>query len=143
MCYLQVWSKLQVLKQNRRNCSMVEILDLSELAALSDKILPKFFFFRKNFPFFSWTTKYAISKFRWKNASFVSRAKFLNCRTTGHFLTNFALFSSFFIFFYFLFFLFFIFLFFYIIFNVFFISLNILPTCFQAKMATLHSSRNS
>ena len=109
MCYLQVWSKLQVSKQNRQNCSMVEILDLSELAALSDIILPKFFFFRKNFPFFSWTTKYAISKFRWKNASFVSRAKFLNCRTTGHFLTNFALFSSFFIFF-FLFFLFFIFL---------------------------------
>ena len=92
MCYLQVWSKLQVLKQNRRNCSMVEILDLSELAALSDKILPKFFFFWKNFPFFSWTSKYAISKFRCKNADFVFRAKFLNSRTTGHFSLLFSFF---------------------------------------------------
>ena len=131
VCYLQV------LKQKQWNCIPIEILDQSELAALLDKILPKFFLFRKNFPFFSWTTKYAISKFWCKNADIVFRPKFLTSRKKGHFLTKFALFLLFFII------LFFFFFFFYRIFHVFLRSLNILPTCFQVKMATLHSGWNS
>ena len=41
------------------------------------------------------------------------------------------------------FFSFFLFFFFYRIFHVYLRSLNILPTCFQAKMATLHTGQNS
>ena len=63
-----------------------------------EQILSKFFFFQKYFPFFSWTTKYAINKFRCKNADNVFQAKLLTSRTKGHFLTNFALFFFFFIF---------------------------------------------
>ena len=90
--------------------------------------LTNLFFFRKNFPFFSWTTKYTISKFRSKNADIVFRPKFWTNRTKGPILTNFALF---------------LFNFFYRIFHVFLRLLNILPTCFKEKMGTLHSGRHS
>ena len=65
-----------------------------------------------------------MNMFRCKNADIVFRPKFLTNRTKGHFLSIFALFFN-------------------RIFHVFLRSLNILPTCFQAKMATLHSGRNS
>ena len=59
--------------------------------------LQDFFFIWKNFPFYSWTTKYAICMFWSKNANIVFGSKFFTCRTKGHFLTNFDL--IFFIFF--------------------------------------------
>ena len=52
--------------------------------------LQDFFFFQNNFPFYSWTTKYAICKFLCKNANIVFRSKFFTYRTKGHFRTNFA-----------------------------------------------------
>ena len=52
--------------------------------------LRDFFFFQKNFPFYSWTTKYAICKFWYKNASILFRSKFFTSRTEGHFRTYFA-----------------------------------------------------
>ena len=54
--------------------------------------LTNLFFFRKNFPFFSWTTKYTISKFRSKNANIVFRPELWTNRSKGPILTNFALF---------------------------------------------------
>ena len=53
--------------------------------------LQDFFLFQKNFPFYSWTTKYAVCKFWRKNANIVFRSKFFTSRTKGHFRTNFAL----------------------------------------------------
>ena len=94
----------------------------------SGQNLTNLFFFWKNFPFFSWANKYTISKFRSKNGDIVFRPKFLTNWSKGPILTNFALF---------------LFNFFYRIFHVFRRLLNILPTCFQAKMGTLHSNRHS
>ena len=53
--------------------------------------LQDFFLFQKNFPFYSWTTKYAVCKFWRKNDNIVFRSKFFTSRTKGHFRTNFAL----------------------------------------------------
>ena len=54
------------------------------------KFYQNFFFFRESFPFFSWTTKYAMCKISCKNSDIVFRPKFLTSQTKGHFLTNFA-----------------------------------------------------
>ena len=89
-----------------------------------------YFFFRKNFPFFSWTTKYAICKFLCKKDDNVFQSKYLTSRTKGHFRTNFTL-AFFFIYF------------FNTIFLLFLRPRNILPTSFHAKMETLHSGQNS
>ena len=64
------------------------------------KFFTNFFFFRKNFPFFSWTNKYAIYKFWCKNEKNVFQSKYLTSRTKGHFPTNFTrfIFVFFFIF---------------------------------------------
>ena len=47
-----------------------------------------FFFFLNNFPFFSWTTKYSICKFSFKNADNIFLPKFLISWTKWHFRTN-------------------------------------------------------
>ena len=52
--------------------------------------LQDFFFFQNNFPFYSWTTKYAICMFWCKNANIVFRSKFFTCQTKGLFWTNYA-----------------------------------------------------
>ena len=52
--------------------------------------LQDLFFFQKNFPFYSWTTKYAIYKFWCENTNIVFRSKFFTSRTKVHFRTNFA-----------------------------------------------------
>ena len=49
-----------------------------------------FFFFWKNFQFFSWITKYAICKFWCKNGDIVFQSKYLTSWTKGHFRRNFT-----------------------------------------------------
>ena len=67
-----------------------EILDLSELGVFCTNFTRIFFFFRKNFQFFSWTSKYAICKFWCKNDDIVFQSKYLTSRTKRHFPTNFT-----------------------------------------------------
>ena len=130
-CFCGLWIYyLPVFMQKWRHCILVEILDQSEIGAFSYKIYTNYFFFPKNFPFFSLTTKYAICMFWCKNANIVLRPKFLTSWTKGHIRTIFTrvIFSIFF---------------FYRIFHLFLRPLNILSTRFRAKMETLHSGWNS
>ena len=61
--------------------------------------LQQFFFYcRRIFHFFSWTTKYAICVFWCKNADIVFLSKFLTSQTKWHFLTNFTRFIFLFLF---------------------------------------------
>ena len=64
-CFWDHWIYyLLVFGQKCWNCIPVEILDLSKLGLFSYEFFMNFFFsFWRNFPFFSWTTKYAICKF--------------------------------------------------------------------------------
>ena len=74
-CFWDLWIYyLLVFLPKWWHCILVEILDLSNLGVFCTNFSRVFFFFfvRKNFPFFSWTMKYAICMFRCKNAKILS-----------------------------------------------------------------------